>query len=432
MGLVEHIKPGDCARSVRQAIAKLSSTKLGPTSKPTFAGLTLTAPLTVPYGGTGLATLTDHGILLGSGTGAITPLGVAANGQIPIGSTGADPVLATITGTANRITVSNAAGSITLSGPQDIHTGASPTFAGLTSTGQVSIYHAGNPLTLLNSTSEQLSLFYSRTECGYLSLFLENDDEDGIEYVRIEWESVGTTPENEDGKLVLLVADGGSLSDVVTITKAGMAVSGNVTGANLNISNWNTAYGWGDHAGLYLTDAGTPTDNTLVRFDGTDGVTTQTCGIVVDDSDNVSGIGTLGAGVTTIDGDLVLTGSRTIRSTSSLLLRSDGILSIGYGGVDAINIGRTAASIPISLFGSVIAKIPTDSATAYQFQNAAGTPILIVDTTNSKVDVAGTIRTAADQDWNLGTASAQADFAGDTKIRVTIGGSDYDLVALAA
>jgi hypothetical protein len=44
--------------------------------------------------------------------------------------------------------------------------------------------------------------------------------------------------------------------------------------------------------GLML-DAGTPADNTLVRFDGTDGVTTQTSGIVVDDSDNMSGIGTL-------------------------------------------------------------------------------------------------------------------------------------------
>lgn len=28
---------------------------------------------------------------------------------------------------------------------------------------------------------------------------------------------------------------------------------GNVTGANLNISNWDTAYGWGNHAGLYDT-----------------------------------------------------------------------------------------------------------------------------------------------------------------------------------
>lgn len=127
--LIPEIKVGDW-NSVRVAFQKLKSLRLGINASPTFAGITLTNPLTVPSGGTSLATLTDHGILLGSGTGAITPLAAAANGEIPIGSTGADPVLATITGTANRVTVSNAAGSITLTGPQDIHTGAVPTFAG--------------------------------------------------------------------------------------------------------------------------------------------------------------------------------------------------------------------------------------------------------------------------------------------------------------
>lgn len=69
----------------------------------------------VADGGTGASTLTDHGILLGSGTDAITPLGAATDGQLPIGSTGADPVLATLTGTENQIAVTNGAGTITLS-----------------------------------------------------------------------------------------------------------------------------------------------------------------------------------------------------------------------------------------------------------------------------------------------------------------------------
>ncbi len=74
-------------------------------------------PLPVIKGGTEVATLTDHGILLGSGTGAITPLGVATNGQLPIGSVGADPVLAAPAGTANQITVTLGAGTITFSLP---------------------------------------------------------------------------------------------------------------------------------------------------------------------------------------------------------------------------------------------------------------------------------------------------------------------------
>lgn len=89
-------------------------------------------PLVVTYGGTGAASLTDHSLLVGSGTGAITALGAATNGQLPIGSTGVDPTLATLTGTANQITVTNGAGSITLSLPQDYDAGATPTLGGLT------------------------------------------------------------------------------------------------------------------------------------------------------------------------------------------------------------------------------------------------------------------------------------------------------------
>ena len=74
----------------------------------------LVNPLIVGKGGTGVATLTDHSILLGSGTDPVTALGAATNGQIPVGSTGADPVLATLTGTADAISVTNGAGSITL------------------------------------------------------------------------------------------------------------------------------------------------------------------------------------------------------------------------------------------------------------------------------------------------------------------------------
>jgi hypothetical protein len=48
----------------------------------------------VAGGGTGATSFTAHSILLGQGTSAVTALGAATNGQIPIGSTGVDPVLA--------------------------------------------------------------------------------------------------------------------------------------------------------------------------------------------------------------------------------------------------------------------------------------------------------------------------------------------------
>jgi hypothetical protein len=44
--------------------------------------LTLGTDLAVAHGGTGASTLTDHGVLVGSGTGAVTPLSVGTNGQV--------------------------------------------------------------------------------------------------------------------------------------------------------------------------------------------------------------------------------------------------------------------------------------------------------------------------------------------------------------
>lgn len=55
------------------------------------------ADVAVADGGTGASTLTDHGVLVGSGTAAVTALTVGTNGQVLVGSTGADPVFATIT-----------------------------------------------------------------------------------------------------------------------------------------------------------------------------------------------------------------------------------------------------------------------------------------------------------------------------------------------
>ena len=106
MALVSNPKLKDDV-SVRQAIAKLGSIKLGPTSTPSYAGLTLTG-------------LTVNSLIYpvvaddGTSTGALTSLGAATDGQIPIGDTDGIPILATLTGVANEIDITNAAGSITI------------------------------------------------------------------------------------------------------------------------------------------------------------------------------------------------------------------------------------------------------------------------------------------------------------------------------
>jgi hypothetical protein len=53
---------------------------------------TLSATLAVNKGGTGADTLTDGGVLLGSGTGAVTPMAVLADGEVIVGDGSGDPV----------------------------------------------------------------------------------------------------------------------------------------------------------------------------------------------------------------------------------------------------------------------------------------------------------------------------------------------------
>jgi len=76
--------------------------------------LTLVVPLTVPNGGTGNSSLTDHGIMLGSGAGAVTVTAAPTNGQLLIGSTGVDPVLGSLTSTGGSVTITPGAGTINL------------------------------------------------------------------------------------------------------------------------------------------------------------------------------------------------------------------------------------------------------------------------------------------------------------------------------
>ena len=94
-------------------IAPTAGTGLSVTTNATTLQYALSTPVTVSNGGTGAGTFTAHSLILGEGTSAMTALGAATNGQIPIGSTGADPVLATLTA-GTGVSITNAAGSVTI------------------------------------------------------------------------------------------------------------------------------------------------------------------------------------------------------------------------------------------------------------------------------------------------------------------------------
>lgn len=132
------------------ALTGSAFTFTGGTTGLTFSGATttetLTGTLVVANGGTGRATLTNHGVLVGASTTAITQLAVGTNGQVLIGSTGADPVFASLTSTGGSITYTTGAGTLNLDIANYVSTTYSPTLSfnngttGITYTTRSGIY----------------------------------------------------------------------------------------------------------------------------------------------------------------------------------------------------------------------------------------------------------------------------------------------------
>ena len=94
-----------------------------------LASVTLDTQLAVAEGGTGATTLTDGGVLLGSGTGAITATAVLTDGQMLVGDGTTDPAIES--GATLRTSIG-------------VGTGDSPTFTGLTLSGDLEVQPVGN------------------------------------------------------------------------------------------------------------------------------------------------------------------------------------------------------------------------------------------------------------------------------------------------
>lgn len=91
--------------------------------------------LPIANGGTNSSTALNDDRIMVSSAGSIVEAPALADGELLIGQSGGAPVSGSITGTVNQVAVANGAGSITLSTPQDIHSGASPTFVSATFSG---------------------------------------------------------------------------------------------------------------------------------------------------------------------------------------------------------------------------------------------------------------------------------------------------------
>lgn len=114
------------------------------------------AQVNLPNGSIGNAELANSSVSLSYGTGVTGDASVSLGGTLNLQNTG----VTTLSGTANQVSASASTGAVTLSLPQSIHTGATPSFAGLNltgnlgiTTGNISISTAGN----ISTTSGNIS-----------------------------------------------------------------------------------------------------------------------------------------------------------------------------------------------------------------------------------------------------------------------------------
>jgi len=122
-------------------VAPISTTGAGDT-----VSVNLTGVIDVANGGTGVATLTAHGVLIGEGTSDVVATAAGTNGQVLLGSTGADPAFGTLT-TTTGVAFTTGAGSLAV----NVATGGYK--INIASTGTTAVIQNGYTVTQAAQTS---------------------------------------------------------------------------------------------------------------------------------------------------------------------------------------------------------------------------------------------------------------------------------------
>lgn len=167
---------------------------------------------------------TQNALLIGDAAGALASLPVATNGQIPIGSTGAAPVIANITA-GSGVTVTNGAGSITLAlataGAGAAYVQGGNTFG---ATGTLGL-NDNNTLNIRTNSTTRLSI----SNTGAVSVAQPNSGD-----------ALTVTSGNGAGENALVIV-GGTGAAAETITAAGTQTALDILAGNINLTNSTSA-----------------------------------------------------------------------------------------------------------------------------------------------------------------------------------------------
>lgn len=359
--------------------------------------LDLGTPLAVADGGTGVATLADAGVVVGNGTGNVQVTGAGTSGQVLTSNgTGVDPTFQTFPGGGDALTTN----------PLDQFAGTtSAEFSGVitdeTGTGLVALNNSpafitpnlGTPsvLTLTNATGLPVvgggTGASTLTDAGVLignGTGVVQATSAGTSGQVLTSNGVGVDPTFQTVSGTGDVAGPASATDnalsrfdgttgkTIQNSAATLDDSGNLTATSFigDGSSLTGIGGTGDVDG-----PASSTDNAITRFDSTTGKIIQNSGVIIDDSNNISGVGTLdlgtalavadggsGAGTFTDGGVIIGNGTSALQATSAGT--SGQVLTSNGTGVDPT-------------FQTVVAGDPT-----YGSESAASDDAVFVDENN--------------------------------------------------
>jgi hypothetical protein len=347
---------------------------IGTGSSPTFTALTL-------------AGLTANAFLYSGTAGLLTTTAAPTNGQLLVGSTGAAPVAAALTGTANRVTVTNGAGTITLSGPQDIALTSSVTFGSAVIGPATAQTNAGklNITGTVNSAAGPFANFYTTTDANPLFQVLPLSHSNVLLLFDSYWNNGDLTVRSSNatenyqisagsGQFSILAAAGVTVGNAVSFTSA-LNITASTAAVTIPVSlalNANTAssFVYSDASKRLVTTAAPTNGQLLVGSTGAVPVAAALTGT----ANRVTV--TNGAGTITLSGpqDLAAASSPSFTGLTVSGLTAKSFIFTGVGGLLSATAAPTNGQLLIGSTGNVpVAAAITGTANQVIVTNGAGT-----------------------------------------------------------
>ena len=301
------------------------SASIGTFTTATIEGGTITGitDLTVADGGTGASTLTDGGVLLGSGTGAITAMSVLTDGQMIVGDGSGDPV---------------AESGATLRTSIGVGTGDSPTFTDLTLTGgDITLTAGATDIDLIDNNANALTFDAGAGGTSVLTIDTRNSAErivvEGTVSASGDFLSKSTSTGSFGHLDVSTISGSGTVGTFssVTIVDTPLAVSSGGTGAE-TLAN---------KAVLISQDSSTDQVGTAVMDDDGELIVGGSSGPAVMAASTLASTGidaAVGDGTVALSTSAAQTGISSIYNTSLKVGRDSGGDWIDFGTDDNIKI----------------------------------------------------------------------------------------------